>query len=55
MDVAVEKTLPRPVTLAEIKAEPRFKEWGLVRIGRLSVVPTEKAIFDAILNMAKTK
>lgn len=39
VDVAAEKPLPRPVTLAEIKAEPRLKEMALVKNSRLSVQP----------------
>ena len=31
--------LPRPVTLAEIKASPKFAGWELVRLPRLSVMP----------------
>ena len=31
--------LPRPVPLADIKADPAFKDHPLVRVGRLSVVP----------------
>ena len=31
--------LPRPVTLAEIKADKAFKTFPLVRIARLSVMP----------------
>ena len=33
------KALPKPKTLAEIKAGPLFKDSPLVRQGRLSVVP----------------
>jgi predicted RNA-binding protein with PUA-like domain len=33
------KPLPRPVTLAEVKANKIFKDSPLVRQGRLSVVP----------------
>jgi len=33
------KPLPRPVTLADIKAEPRLKEMALVKFSRLSVQP----------------
>jgi|SRR3954447_17390270 predicted RNA-binding protein with PUA-like domain len=33
------KAVAKPVTLAEIKAKPLFKESPLVRVGRLSVVP----------------
>src|SRR4029079_6816991 len=39
VDVAPVKKLPRPVTLAEIKAAPAFKTFPLVRISRLSVMP----------------
>jgi predicted RNA-binding protein with PUA-like domain len=39
VDVAPVKKLPRPVTLAEIKADPSFKDFPLVRISRLSVMP----------------
>jgi predicted RNA-binding protein with PUA-like domain len=41
--VAVEvrpvRALARPVTLAQIKDDPRLKDWDLVRLPRLSVVP----------------
>ena len=39
VDVAPVKKLPRPVTLAEIKADPAFNDFALVRISRLSVMP----------------
>jgi predicted RNA-binding protein with PUA-like domain len=39
VDLAPVERLGRPVTLAEIKADPRFADWELVRIGRLSVMP----------------
>src|SRR5881396_3696605 len=39
VDVAPVKTLPRPVTLAEIKADAAFRNFPLVRISRLSVMP----------------
>ncbi|HEX7786510.1 MAG TPA: EVE domain-containing protein, partial [Methylomirabilota bacterium] len=37
VDVAAVRPLPRPVTLAEIKADPRLRNMALVRISRLSV------------------
>jgi predicted RNA-binding protein with PUA-like domain len=50
--VAVElkpiKTLPHPVTLAQIKAEPTLKNIALVRQGRLSVMPLTPAEFARI-------
>jgi predicted RNA-binding protein with PUA-like domain len=36
------KALPRPVTLAEIKAQKLFADSPLVRQGRLSVVPLDE-------------
>lgn len=52
VDLAAVRKLATPVTLSTIKADKKFKEWGLVRIGRLSVVPTTKAQFDAVLALA---
>jgi predicted RNA-binding protein with PUA-like domain len=53
IDIVPGKALAKPVTLAAIKADARFAEWALVKIGRLSVVPTTKAQYDAILSMAR--
>src|SRR5205085_8132860 len=39
VDVQSVKPLPRPVTLATIKADPRLKEMALVKYSRLSVQP----------------
>jgi predicted RNA-binding protein with PUA-like domain len=39
VDVKALEPLPKPVTLADIKAEPKLKEMALVRYGRLSVQP----------------
>jgi predicted RNA-binding protein with PUA-like domain len=43
------KALAKPVTLAEIKANPLFADSPLVRQGRLSVVPLTTAQFKAIV------
>jgi predicted RNA-binding protein with PUA-like domain len=45
--------LPRPVTLAEIKAEPRLKEMELIRQSRLSVAPVREEEWALILDMAQ--
>jgi len=43
VEIAPVKKLARPVTLKDIKADPSFKDFALVRISRLSVMPvTEK-------------
>ena len=39
VDIGPVKKLARPVTLAEIKADPAFATFALVRISRLSVMP----------------
>jgi predicted RNA-binding protein with PUA-like domain len=39
VDVAAVKALPRPVTLAEIKANSKLKDMVLARVSRLSVQP----------------
>jgi predicted RNA-binding protein with PUA-like domain len=52
VDVAPVKKLPRPVTLAEIKATPAFKDFPLVRISRLSVMPVTDDEWTRIEKMA---
>jgi predicted RNA-binding protein with PUA-like domain len=42
------KAITKPVTLAEIKANKLFVDSPLVRIGRLSVVPLNKAQYAAL-------
>ena len=54
VDVKYKKTLKRPVTLAEIKNNKKFKDWELVRISRLSVMPVPKSIWDKILKISQT-
>jgi predicted RNA-binding protein with PUA-like domain len=52
VEVAPVRKLPRPVTLAEIKADPAFKDFALVRISRLSVMPVPDALWERIVGMA---
>lgn len=42
------KAIARPVSLAEIKADKRFKDSPLVLQGRLSVVPLSKQQYEAL-------
>jgi len=51
VDVKAHKPLPKPVTLAAIKAEPKLKDILLVRQGRLSVSPLDAASFALICRM----
>jgi predicted RNA-binding protein with PUA-like domain len=52
VDVSPRRRLPRPVTLGEIKADPAFAAWELVRIPRLSVMPVPPGHWQRILDMA---
>jgi predicted RNA-binding protein with PUA-like domain len=54
VDVVPEKKLSRPVTLAEIKAEPAFASFALVRMSRLSVMPVSDAEWKRIEKMAES-
>jgi predicted RNA-binding protein with PUA-like domain len=47
------KALPRPVTLAEIKAEPRLSKMELIRQSRLSVAPVREEEWKVVLELAK--
>ena len=52
VDVAPVKKLARPVTLKEIKADRAFKDFPLVRISRLSVMPVSDAEWNRIEQLA---
>ena len=51
VDVEPVEPFKRPVTLAEIKADPQFAEMKLVRAPRLSVQPVDAAAWKAICKM----
>ena len=51
VDVAAVRGLARPVTLAEIKAEPSLKSMVLVRNSRLSVQPVTAAEWKKVCAM----
>ena len=53
VDVKYKKTLKRPVTLDEMKKEKKFKDWELIRISRLYVMPVPKPIWDSIVKMSQ--
>jgi predicted RNA-binding protein with PUA-like domain len=52
VDVRALRPLPKPVTLAAIKADPFFADFALVRQARLSVVPVSEAQWRRLLEMA---
>ena len=52
VDIEPVEKLPRPVTLAEIKADAAFRNFPLVRISRLSVMPVSDEEWTLILEKA---
>ena len=55
VDVKPVMPVKAAVTLAAIKAEPKLKDFGLVRQGRLSVVPVTDEEWRIIAKMAGVK
>ena len=53
VDVKYKKPLKRPVTLDEIKKHKKFKNWELLKISRLSIMPVPKEIWDAIIKISQ--
>ena len=52
VDLAAERALGRPVTLAAIKASGRFPGLALVRHGRLSVLPVSAVEWKGLMKLA---
>ena len=55
VDLAAEKVLTKPVTLAQIKADEILKEMVLAKQSRLSVSPVTETQFKRLLKLAETK
>jgi predicted RNA-binding protein with PUA-like domain len=55
VDIAPERALARPVTLAEIKASKSFASFPLTRLPRLSVMPVTDTEWKDIERLAKVK
>ncbi len=54
VDIKLKEKFKKPVTLEEIKANPKLKDMKLVQRGnRLSVMPVTKKEFDEIVKMSK--
>ncbi len=54
VDVKAVKKLKRPVTLDEMKKDNIFKNWELLRISRLSVMPVPKKLWDEIIKKSNS-
>jgi predicted RNA-binding protein with PUA-like domain len=52
VDLAPVRAVARPVTLAAIKADRRFRTFPLTRLPRLSVMPVTAGEWDAIMALA---
>ena len=53
VDVKFKRLLKTPVTLDTIKKQKKFKNWELLRISRLSVMPVPKIIWDEIIKLSQ--
>ena len=55
VDVKAVKDVPKPVTLAQVKADPKLKTMILVREARLSVQPVTEAEWKYICKLGGVK
>jgi predicted RNA-binding protein with PUA-like domain len=55
VDLKPKKKLKTPITLDAIKADAAFAGWDLLRIGRLSIVPTPPAMWRRVMQLAGEK
>jgi predicted RNA-binding protein with PUA-like domain len=53
VDIAAREKLPRSVSLDEIKKRPELKDFDLVRLPRLSVMPVSESQWNTLLALAK--
>ncbi|HKT11112.1 MAG TPA: EVE domain-containing protein [Terriglobia bacterium] len=53
VDIAARGTVPRPVGLDEIKKRTELKDFDLVRLPRLSVMPVSEKHWKSILSLAQ--
>jgi len=53
VDIAARGTVPRPVGLDEIKRQDGLKDFDLVRLPRLSVMPVSEKHWKVLLALAK--
>lgn len=52
VDLKPVKSLPKPVTLAQVKAESALKDMDLVRLSRLSVGAVKASEYERVMVMA---
>ncbi len=54
VDLVPLQAFKKPVTLAEVKADPRLENVALVKQARLSVMPLKSQEFDAIVELGNS-
>jgi predicted RNA-binding protein with PUA-like domain len=55
IELAAQKALKKPISLAQIKSDKRLSDMVLVRASRLSVQPVKPAEYDLIIGLSETK
>jgi predicted RNA-binding protein with PUA-like domain len=55
VDLKPKSKLKTPVMLETIKSDPAFKDWELVRISRLGVMPVSDAIWKRLQKLSEAK
>jgi len=55
VDIAPEKKLKQPITLAQVKADKRLANMALVKAMRLSVQPVKKEEWDMVIALSEGK
>jgi predicted RNA-binding protein with PUA-like domain len=55
VQTAALEPLPKPVTLASVKAEPKLKDMALAKYARLSVQPVTDAEWKLVCKMGGMK
>lgn len=55
VELKFDAMLKTPVTLEQIKADPAFEGWDLLRIGRLSVVPTPDKMWNRLMSLSSPR
>lgn len=55
VEIKAVKAFPKPVTLDQIKADPRLQELALIRQSRLSVMPIDAASWKIICGLGGYK
>jgi len=53
VDLKLKQKLAHPITLSDIKADPAFAGWDLIRNSRLGVMPVPEKMWKRIEDLAK--